>query len=263
MQGLLIISVPKSGTMFLSNYLGEITGYQSVFGLSCETPMAMLSKIPDRPSRLIEENLSPDSPAPEKMVKKYIMMVNRNRKRTRTKQARPHNKRIVTDHGFDNFLVFLRNPDKAVIQSPKTILKMAEKMDVGVLYLYRDIGDIVNSFAHFIASKKSHLINIESLNAAMEIAVEAYAPVLAEHISCWKKQFDQGLILTYEQLNADIKGSIQMICDRYGLPYNEDQLISNMQDFKAWTFRKGGTKESRKDMPKHYREYLSQQLPQA
>lgn len=260
MKGVLIISVPKSGTMFLSNYLGALTGYQSVYGLPYESASRMLSQIPDRPSPLIGKHLSPDSPIPEKMVKKYIMMINRNRKRRGTKQISLNEKMIVTDHGFHNFLVFLRNPDKARILSPNEVLKIADKMNLGVLYLYRDIGDIVNSFAHFIASKKSYLINIESLEAAMEIAVKEYSSVLAQHIECWKKGFNQGLLLKYEQLNTDVKGSIQMICDRYGLPYQEDQLISNMKDFRAWTFRKGNTKDSRKELPEYHREYLKQQL---
>ncbi|MFH1157156.1 MAG: sulfotransferase domain-containing protein [Pseudomonadota bacterium] len=256
MKGLLIISVPKSGTMFLSNYLGAVTGYQSVFGLPCESPQAMLSQIPGEPSELIGRHLAPDSPTPERMVKKYIMMINRNRTRKRTRQPEVSEKTIITDHGFDNFLVFLRNPDKAGIISPKDIVAMAKKMDMGVLYLYREIDDIVNSFAHFIASKRSYLITIDSLEAAREIAVKEYAGVLARHIERWKHEFDQGLILKYEQLNEDTRGSIQMICDRYGLPYEKDKLISNMKDFRAWTFRKGTTNDSKKDLSLDHREYL-------
>lgn len=259
MNGLLIISVPKSGTMFLSNYLGALTGYRSVFGLPGGEIKEMIAQLSGEPDPLVQAHMAPTSPDPAKMVKKYLQMINRNRK----KPWGDHSGEdlIITDHGFDNFLLFLRNPDEARILPPSEVMNIATEMNMGVLYLYRKLGDIVNSFGHFLVSRKSHLMNMKTLDGAMEVSVKKYARVLAGHTELWKREFRDGLVMTYEKLNQDTKNAIKVICDAYSLPYKEEEIISDMKDYKAWTFRKGERKDFRKNLSQAHKDYLTTHFP--
>lgn len=259
MKGLVIISLPKSGTMFLSSYLGEVTGYRSIFGLKCDDSKSMTEQLPQEPDPLIGQHLSQSSPAPDKMVKKYLQMVNRGRDKLAPESLQQNT--IVTDHGFDNFPLFLRNPDMTKLIEPTKVVEMANAHDMGVLYLYRRLEDVVLSMSNFVVSRKSYLINIDSVKGAFEVAVNCYAEKLAEHVRLWKKKFRKGLMMTYERLKQDTQNAIFQICDTYQLPVRTSEIISSMEQYKAWTYRKSGKSGAGNKLPAAYIRMLNERYP--
>jgi hypothetical protein len=250
MRGVIIISVPKSGTMFLFRYLAKLTGFNSKFGLFPADLTELLRGMPQEPDPMISSCLSPSSPGRELMARRYLQMMNPHGGPGRPAISRSEEKDcesrwIIADHGFDNFLTFLRNPDDVRILRPTEIVEEAKKRDMGVIYLFRDLKAIVNSLAHFISSGRAFLLRIRSLEEALEVAIQKYSKVLADHTQIWEREFNDGILLSYERLHHDLKGVITDICQTYGLPYKHEDLISEMKEFQTWTYRRGDPEEWR------------------
>ena len=78
-NGIVLISIPKSGTMFLSRYLEKLTKTPVCFGLEKKSEPALLSELligwhPD-----VAEVLRPRSPSLQMMAKRFSQMLSGNR----------------------------------------------------------------------------------------------------------------------------------------------------------------------------------------
>lgn len=249
--GLCVISVPKSGTMFLSRYLERVSGLPVVFGLEGVGQSRLAAEIDGREHPLIKASRHPGSLATA--TRRYALMLSRNRQQVdRLGLDAP---RLYSDHGFHNFLRFLLDPRPDEIVSPEEILSWAEARRLRVCYLYRDLGAILVSLANFLSAGKSFLLSIDGLENAMNLSVELYAPVLAAHIEAWRPFFSDPrlMVTTYKELTTEPAAIVSRVAAGGGIPLLPDaQLIDEASEYKPWTYR-GGKKLSWRDSmaPRH------------
>ena len=118
---------------------------------------------------------------------------------------------IIADHGIGNIAGLMRDPEMVSIAHPSAVMHQAKKHDMGVLYLYRELRDTMNSLAHFVCrprGRSGRKRKLRTLDEAMKYVIDEYAPRFAEHIRVWKADFKDGMIVTYGELQADTKGKI-------------------------------------------------------
>lgn len=225
--------------MFLSRYLERLTGLPVVFGLESAAESDLRRELDGCGHPAIVGSLATPAQPHAVMAKRYAQMLARNRARIR--DIGPDEPVILSDHGFHNFLRFLLDPRDDEIIAPEEILARAASLRLQVVYLYRDLGSIVSSLAHFLASRKSFLLAVDGVDRAMELAVEVYAPVLAAHMTVWKRHFYDPRILplTYDEVVARPESVIRRICTCAGLPYTGDEIITDADQYKSWTYRAG------------------------
>ena len=104
-KGACIISVPKTGTMFLTRSLERLHQSKCIFGLFPTSAQCIADKIKSVPHDTVKDVLAPHSPSLETIARRYSQMVSRNRNDDRNGVAR-----IYSDHGMDCFPRFLFNP---------------------------------------------------------------------------------------------------------------------------------------------------------
>lgn len=236
-NGICLISVPKSGTMFLSRYLEKIAGSPVIFGLQGLSAPALRQQLSDGWRDEIKSNLSASSPSLEVMTRRFSLMLERNRVRGQ-QSGKPL---IYSDHGLSSFLRFLINPRNEEIQSPQEIINWANENKLATVFLYRDIRAIANSLAHFLASNKSFLIGIDSLEHAAELVARYYAPVLAEQMRVWQAHAPADVLcVSYEELMQDPAHWIQLICRKGGLPCDSTGIAGAPDSYRSWTYRSNG-----------------------
>lgn len=237
MGGLIIISLPKSGTMFLSQYLQFLTGYQYRFGLLDH----MLS-----PEALAEALLEPDPliadalDEQEEFASSFLKVYQEKIYPLARTNALEFGDWLIADHAFDDLAVFMRNPTRTILLTPQQVQTCAAKRGMDVLYLYReDIRDVITSMAHFISSGNTRFLKLRSLESAIDVCIERYLPVLAQQVRLWISTFD-GMKVSYEMLHRETNATIVSICERFNLPYEHVSVIRQMHEFKASNFRRGG-----------------------
>jgi len=242
-KGICLISVPKSGTMFLSRYLERLIGEPVIFGLEDQTESSLLADIEDGWHPEIHAVLDTRSPDLETMSKRFAQMLSRNRRA----DSSGDRMRIFSDHGYSNFLQFLINPSTSQIQNPYDIVEWALERNLAPVFLYRDIRAVANSLVHFLASKKSFLVDVRSIEEAATLVTRLHAPVLAEQIQTWRRLKDDPNVLSvsYEELIADPESWIQSICKHGNISCHTDGLAEAPDNYRSWTFR--GSKASWKD----------------
>lgn len=239
--GIFLISIPKSGTMFVSRYLEKLTGFPVLFGMEGLSEAQLLSELACGWHPTIREALREGSPSLELMSRRFAQILARNRKRNLANNET--SMRIFSDHGFDNFLRFLVNPSNAAIQKPQQLLAWAEQQHLACVYLYRDIRSIANSLTHFLAVGKSFLVDIDGVPKAAELVSSLYAPVLAEQMRQWEALKDEPrlLSLSYESVINNPAHCMSLICKHGNLPFEDAALISTAETYPSWTFRKNKT----------------------
>ena len=232
-RGLILISVPKSGTMFLSGYLERITSIPVVFGLSEKIQRSVICTLRNETHPMILDNLTKSSPRPDIMLRRYLLMLKRNRL-----VGGGAGQVLISDHGFENFLVFLRCPHKARLLAPSDISAKGDDLRLGTVFLYRDISSVAQSFTYFLTSGKSFLLRIDKLSVAAEIVVDLYMPLLAEMTRTWLHQAkDLGILcISYDDLVYRTPETLARICGHGGLSGYGTEKASSDQ-FKSWTYR--------------------------
>lgn len=237
MGGLIIISLPKSGTMFLSQYLRFLTGYQYRFGLleHMLTPDA-LAEVLLTPDPLIADALDEQ----EEFAPTFLRLYQEKIYPLSKTNALEFGDWIIADHAFDDLAVFMRNPTRTILLTPQQVQACAARRGMEVLYLYReDMRDVITSMAHFISSGSTRFLRLTSLESAIDVCIKSYLPVLAQQVRLWKNTFG-GMMVSYEMLHRDTRSTIVSICERFNLPYDKETVIRQMNEFKASNFRKGG-----------------------
>lgn len=234
-RGLCLISIPKSGTMFLSRYLERSSGIPVVFGLDAQTEAQLMHGLVKGWHPDIQAALMPNSHDIKIMVRRFAQMLARNRQQ----QSYDSGMRILSDHGYHNFLAFLSNPCVEQIQEPRSLVAQAQHLELAPVFLYRDIRAIANSLVHFLVAKKSFLLSISSLEAATDLVTRLYAPILAEQTARWRSlNSDPALLsVSYEQLIADPAYWISRICAHAGLPCEAMDAARAPENYRSWTFR--------------------------
>jgi hypothetical protein len=225
--------------MFLSRYLEKITGSPVVFGLNGWGPHDLRRELEAGWHAEIGSKRAQGSPDIEVMTRRFALMLARNRSAVKHSGKPP----IFSDHGLSAFLRFLINPCNEEVQQPAEIVEWASARNLGTVFLYRDIRAVSSSLAHFLASNKSFLIGIETLEGAADLVARLYAPVLAEQMRIWQQSAAEhgALMVSYEDLMQDPARWIEAICKHGGLPYVSDSLAEAPGSYRSWTYRASET----------------------
>lgn len=238
-RGVCLISVPKSGTMFLSRYLEKMTGSPVIFGLNGLGAHGLRRELEAGWHAEIRSRRAEKSPDIDVMTRRFALMLARNRSSAEHGGRPP----IFSDHGLSAFLRFLINPRNEEIQHPRDIAEWAGARNLATVFLYRDIRAVCSSLAHFLASNKSFLIGIETLESAADLVTRLYAPVLAEQMRLWQENAAAHgvLLVSYEDLMEDPARWIESICRRGGLPCGSSGVAEAPDSYRSWTYRANRT----------------------
>ncbi len=233
-RGLCLISIPKSGTMFLSRYLERMTGCKVVFGIEKRSAKALSLELAGGWHPAIRAAADPRSLDITAMCRRFALMLNRNRV-----NGDSHSKGIVSDHGHTSFLQFLINPSAAHIASPRMLIQWARERGLAPVFLYRSLPEIANSFAHFLTSGRSFLLTLRTLEHAAEIVADLYAPVLAEQTATWLDIAAQEnvLALAYRDLISDPARWVKAVARQSDLPLEAAVLSRLPTAYRPWTYR--------------------------
>lgn len=238
-HGICLVSVPKSGTMFLSRYLEKAAGSPLVFGFQGATAAGLRRGLDAGWHPEIHAKRAANSPDLDVMTRRFAQMLARNRLLV-GRDGRPP---IFSDHGLANFLRFLIDPRNEEIQQPRAIVEWAQARNLATVFLYRDIRAVASSLAHFLASGKSFLIGVETLASAADLVTRFYAPVLAEQMRLWLQHAaaQDALCLSYEELMADPARWMQAVCRHGGLPHALEDAAAAPDSYRSWTYRANKT----------------------
>ncbi len=251
-DGLIVVSVPKSGTNFLSRYLSAVTGWPHRWGRPSRDDASLLAELPERPdaevARMATHLIQTETDMALLSVdQRPVLFGNRS---LVSLEPPPENElgsdhrpklpyQIIAEHPVRSLPWLLRNPSTCPILHPDDVVREARQLNYGVIFLYRDLRDIANSLAHFLFAG-TRFVKFGSLEDAMEVTVHHYAPVLAAAIRTWKNEFS-GMILTYEELIQQTRPVFQRIIETFQLPVTKSRLIESSEEFPTFTFRKGGS----------------------
>jgi hypothetical protein len=235
-SGICLISVPKSGTMFMSRYLEKFTGISAEFGLQPKTQLELLKELRDGWNPDVQAALHSGSPDIRAMTRRFSRFLARQR---HDENASSKDTVILSDHGLHSFLRFLVKPSTEEICAPEEIIQWAVQRNLVVVYLYRDIRQIANSLAHFLVGGKSWLLQLQSLSMATELVCKLYAPVLANQMKLWRAYADDDRVITihYEDLVRDPGAWINKVCRASGLPFRPEDIIQQAGQYLSWTYR--------------------------
>jgi len=262
MNGLVIMTVPKSGTMFLSHYLRELTGYNYRFGYAAlgNKPLPrQIANLYDTPKDKIRARIGRKITVvggPMRLDPEPHTQMPRSQHMSPHKWEIIHkDKWIVVDHAVSINGIF-GNPSHASIVHPSVVVNKATKEDFGVLFLYRDLRDTLNSLAHFLRQR----VKKNGLQKTIQFTIDNHAPIFAELIRMWKSDFRDGLTITYKSLHENTFQTLSKICHTYGLPCRS-KIISSMDEYKSWTYRKGGSGDWQNNFTKVQGEYILNEYP--
>ena len=263
MKGLVVVSIPKSGTNFLARYLADATGWKFRWGRPSRSIIELSESLPELPNELVYERadhlIMTDKDLPFRNTGqvanvfggRQIASVRYSEKELEILRASVEKNAtdtVIAEHPVESLAKFIRNPDQVKVTLPRDVIEEADDRSYGVVFLYRDLRDIANSFSHFLF-EGTRFVKFSSFDAALEVVLECYLPVLANAIRTWQRDFD-GLSLTYEQLHQSTKASLNQIAEQFDLPLDRSALIDSMSDYKAFTLRTGKTREYREKLPR-------------
>ena len=122
-RGICLISVPKSGTMFLARGLEMVTGQKVVVGVFPRTAADLKAELAAGWMPEVEAVRDPRSPTADVMARRFALMMARNR----TAGAGGEREGIVSDHGFRNYLRFLVRPAIDEVEDPARIIEDVQR----------------------------------------------------------------------------------------------------------------------------------------
>lgn len=225
--------------MFLSRFLERATGSPVIFGLDGLGAPDLRRGLHAGWNPAIDAKRARNSPDIEVMTRRFALMLARNRVSAKQGGRPP----IFSDHGLTSFLRFLIDPRNEEIQHPRVICEWAGARNLAPVFLYRDIRAVSSSLAHFLASGKSFLIGIESVESAADLVARFYAPVLAAQMRLWRESAAaQGVLcVSYEDLMAEPARWFEAICRRGGLPCQPQGAADAPDSYRSWTYRSNRT----------------------
>lgn len=243
-QGLCVISIPKSGTMFLSRYLERVTACPVIFGRERRTATELAQDLDAGWHPAIRDAADPQHADIALMCRRFALMLNRNRQALEGRNR----KLILSDHGHTNFLQFLINPKFAQICDPRELVRWSRDRGMTPVFLYRAIPEIANSLAHFLAAGKSFLLTLRTRADAARIVSELHAPVLARQTAAWLEVAAEQkvLALSYSELVADPAHWIREVARRANMLVDPGRLHEDAAAYRSWTYRSkpGKSRES-------------------
>jgi hypothetical protein len=260
-EGLIIVSVPKSGTNFLSRYLSHVAGWKHRWGRPSRDQVDLLAELPEQPDFEVAKHarhlihtptdiaLLSTEQRPDLFGGRRLLSLEPEKENDSHFAAttQPQRNLIIAEHPLRSLPWFLRNPSTCPLLDPTDVTQEANQLKFGTVFLYRDLRDVANSLAHFLYAG-TRFIHFADLPSAFDVVANSYLPVLASSIRLWKEKFP-GLILTYEQLHRGTKQTIESLIDEFQLPLMQSSIISTMDEFRTFTFRKGGTGDWRDNLP--------------
>ncbi len=235
-RGLCLISIPKSGTMFLSGYLEKISQCKALFGLGRRSATELAGELTRGWHPAIQAAADDRSVDLALMCRRYALMLSRNRAQGECLPTRG----IVTDHGYTSFLQFLTNPSPAQIACPRMLIQWARERSLHPVFLYRPVPEVANSLALFLASGKSFLLTLRSLEQAADIVTNLHAPVLAAQTSAWLNIASEQnvLALSYQELITNPSHWIAEVARQSRLPIAPGMLSEDPAAYRPWTYRR-------------------------
>ncbi|HMP80666.1 MAG TPA: hypothetical protein PKD54_14525, partial [Pirellulaceae bacterium] len=155
-DGLIVISVPKSGTNFLSRYLSALTGWPHRWGRPSRDAVSLLGELPAEAdpdvaraaTHLIQTEtdiaLLPADERPTLFGNRSLVSleppVEGEGQHDPNRVALRH--QLIAEHPVRSLPWLLRNPRQCPILTPDEVVREARDMRYGVLFLYRDVRDI-------------------------------------------------------------------------------------------------------------------------
>lgn len=233
-RGICLISIPKSGTMFLSRYLETQAAAPVVFGLQAHSAPALTATLAGGPHPKIAAVRRVGGASPEAMARRFALMLARNRA-----ALADSGRMILSDHGYHSFLKFLIAPEASDIIPPAQVVERARALGLAPVFLHRNLAEVANSLLLFLTSGKSFLLDLEGAEAVAELVAELYVPVLARQIAHWRAAAaDLGvLVVDYAQLMQDPAASLAAVCRHGGLPLPDAEAATAPAAYRSWTWR--------------------------
>ncbi|HRQ76042.1 MAG TPA: hypothetical protein PK098_08995 [Phycisphaerales bacterium] len=274
MKGIVVISIPKSGTNFLSRSLAELTGWRPRWGRPSRDLRLMQSEIPHEPDPYVAEraiHLVQTEKDLLNIPEHERPTVFGGRKLVAVKQppgaeemyiaAMRHLKEhvIIAEHPVRSIPYLIRNPKQVPITMPEEVEREAAELDYGVVFLRRELKDTANSFAHFLHAGTRY-VQFRTLDDAFDVVINEYIPVLAKAIRIWRDGFS-GMKIAYEDLVADPQRTLDAIRERFNLTPVSGTPRRPPDQVKAFTFRKGGSGDWRNHLPAAHCKLLDEQYP--
>lgn len=240
-RGLCVISIPKSGTMFLSRYLERVTGRSVVFGLEQRSAQQLAHEMRAGWDPAILSAAGSRCVSTRIMCRRYAQMLARNRAAAKNEQAIS----IFSDHGHTNFLQFLINPALDQILDPRALIRWASDRQLATVFLYRELSAVANSLALFLASGKSFLLSLRSVEEAAALVVKCHAPVLAAQTALWLQAAAENhtAVLSYDELIAEPAHWIRKLAQLGNLSCNDELLHNDASAYRSWTYRNQNDKD--------------------
>lgn len=278
-DGLVVVSVPKSGTNFLSRYLSRITGWPHRWGRPSRDSIDLLGELPAAPDpevagRAVHLIQTPTDIAALPPDQRPALFGNRRLVSLEDEPAAPAEtgqplapgaapsspgRRIIAEHPVRSLPWFLRNPSTVPLLSPREVMEEAASLRYGVVFLYRDLRDVANSLSHFLHAGTRY-VHFPSLEVSQQVVVEHYLPVLAAAIRLWKQEFP-GRIVTYEDLVHRTRPTLESLISEFDLPASPGELVSTTDQFPTFTLRKGGTGDWRNHLPHQLARQILDRFP--
>lgn len=273
-SGLVVVSVPKSGTNFLSRYLSRITGWPHRWGRPSRDKIRLLDELPPDPDDEVarralhliqtEQDIMrlPAEARPSLFGNRLLVSLEpepADQPQETADSSDQPTRLLIAEHPVRSLPWFLRNPSTVPVLQPQEVTAEAAALGFGVVFLHRNLKDIVNSLAHFLHAG-TRFVHFRSLDDAMEVCVHHYAPVLARAIRTWQTDFS-GVRLTYEELTRDTRNVLQRLIREFDLPVTTSRLIDSSEEFRTFTFRKGGSGDWRNHLAAAHVAWLDEQFP--
>ncbi len=237
-RGLCLISIPKSGTMFLSRYLERVTGTSVVFGLEPRSAQQLALELTSGWHPAIQAATVSQQDSTRLMCQRYAQMLARHRPSAQEAQDEPQPS-LLSDHGYTNFLQFLINPSMGQVCDPHALIRWASERQLATVFLHRSLPEVANSLALFLASGKSFLLSLRSIREAAALVTELHAPVLAAQTALWLDIAPryQVPVLSYDALIADPARWIRTLAQLGNLNVQEALLQDDASAYRSWTYR--------------------------
>ncbi|MDR6450052.1 hypothetical protein J2794_006192 [Paraburkholderia terricola] len=233
-NGIQLISVPKSGTMFFSRCVEKATGISPVYGLHPMTTGNVARDI-GAVNQHIFRCLSKDSCSMEQLSRRYSLFRAKNRGSEVVGDAIS----FYSDHGLRSFAKFLVDPREDDVEDPEQLIATAQTRRHQLVYLRRDIKAVANSLVHFLVEGKSRLVRIGDMAQATHVVCEFYVPVLARLIRRWTPYLSHPsvLALRFEELLDTPGPLVRNVCEHAGMPVIAPETVSEAEQQKSWTYR--------------------------
>ncbi|MBQ0957950.1 hypothetical protein KAK06_03165 [Ideonella sp. 4Y11] len=230
--GLLVVSSPKSGTMFLTRCLERASGLHAVFGIEHPGPAELLAQLQASGWHpRVQELLSADSPSHRLLAQRYGQYLARHR------EGGAEAPRLVADHGLRSFARFIVQPTHDDLLPPAQVMAWARARGLQVGYLQRDLKSVANSLVQFLLDGRSRLIRLDDPARVAALVCEVYAPILAEQARQWARLAPSADLhrVRFDDLRAEPGPLVERLCAAAG--WLADARALSAQGERAWTYR--------------------------